>query len=161
MAFGENGFALARRALPAAGLKPVVSLGASFASLQDLTRLRELGLLLFDQSHPWQPSKRCRHIFISTATVRGRARHRGSASRASRMRGGAVLRWNIRGRGSAPHGAELPTAGAGAELPALRVQANNSFTTLAGSTPVRRWSSPWNLKLKRSCSMPRACSKVA
>ena len=43
MAFGENGFALARRALPAAGLKPVVSLGASFASLQDLTRLRELG----------------------------------------------------------------------------------------------------------------------
>ena len=109
-------------------------------------------LLLFDQSHPWQPSKRCRHIFISTATVRGRASHRGSASRASRMGGGVLLRWKRRGRISAPHGAELP---------ALRVQANNSLTTRAGSTPVRRWSRPWNLKLRRSCCMPRACSKVA
>ena len=40
-------------------------------------------------------------------------------------------------------------------------QAKSPLTTLAGSTPVRRWSRPWNLKFRRSCSRPRAWSMVA
>ena len=35
------------------------------------------------------------------------------------------------------------------------------LTGFAGSTPVRRWSRPWNLNVKRSWSMPRQCRIVA
>ena len=35
-----------------------------------------------------------------------------------------------------------------------RIYANNSMTGFAPSTPVSFWSNPWNLKEKRSLSMP-------
>ena len=40
-------------------------------------------------------------------------------------------------------------------------QARISLTTRAGSTPVRRWSRPWNLKENRWWSNPSRCSTVA
>ena len=36
-----------------------------------------------------------------------------------------------------------------------------SLTTFAGSTPVSRWSRPWNLNVNRAWSMPRQCRMVA
>ncbi len=38
---------------------------------------------------------------------------------------------------------------------------NSSVTTRCFSTPVSRWSSPWNLNVNRSWSIPRQCRIVA
>ena len=46
---------------------------------------------------------------------------------------------------------------AGGELHYARMP----FTTLAGRTPVRRASSPWVLKVRRSWSMPKRCRREA
>ena len=37
----------------------------------------------------------------------------------------------------------------------------SGLITRAGSTPVSRWSSPWNRYVKRSWSIPKQCSMVA
>src|SRR5262245_43297234 len=43
----------------------------------------------------------------------------------------------------------------------FRGHARSSLITCDGSTPVRRWSRPWYLTVKRSWSKPSICSTVA